>query len=203
MTIKIERLSIYQEKLKVTDFNEFVSRIGPPVGKIFDSFYPSLSESLRIDFISCFRAHYDSVGYLLAFPYEGIIPLLESIYSSSVYSLPSIVTNKPTLPTKALIDTHDLAKYFEHIIGIDYLAYKFGSSPFTNKSESIDYAINITRHSSDHLYIGDTLFDKQASIASNCPFLAVGYGYHKWSSIDKLSPLYVSSVDQLSEFLDC
>lgn len=187
--------------LESPDRELFTSFIGPPVGVIANNLFPFLSESLHREFVSIFRSHYDSIGYQLSKPYEDIHSLLESIYSSSNFSLPSIVTNKPTLPTLALLDEFSLLHYFDHVIGIDYLSTPDRLNTFPCKQSAIVFLTSLAGLSGMKLYIGDTLSDRDSAKGAGCQFLAVNYGFHQWSQEDKTNITCVDSVPDLSKYL--
>ena len=182
--------------LKSPDINFFKQLIGPPVGSICDSVFPDLSTEKRSAFISYFRSHYDSIGYLQSYPFSGITNLLRSIDLSPNYFKPYIVTNKPTSPTRLLLDQYNYTNYFEYIIGIDYPLYCNKNFPYASKTEAILFVKSLLDNNRDVLYIGDTPSDMKCSYQAGIDFLAVGYGYYDWA-IDHRPHLFVNSVADL------
>ena len=96
---------------------------------------------------------------------------------------------------------HNIHQFFDHVIGIDYLASINVHPQFSSKADAIKYSMTISSSPGQYLYIGDTFTDMEAAQQAGCDFLAVGYGYTNWSKHHQLSPPYVSSVEALYKYL--
>ena len=184
--------------LKSPSLDELRSAIGPPVGSLFDKYYAHLdpdSADIRQSFISCFRSHYDQVGFLRLDWYKNV-EFLFSWLSSRTIDV-AVVTNKPTEPTKTLLRTRCFDQNISAIVGIDALAYK-GSPAFSSKADAIAYTCQLIDCSvANSIYVGDTLSDRTASKEAGVHFVAATYGFHSWSEIDLHETSHVASIEEL------
>jgi len=180
----------------------FASKIGPPIKIIAKELHPEITDTQLNQFVSVFRNQYDSKFYLKAKPYKGVPKLLQYLKESRSISTISIVTNKPTLPAKRLLEKYSCFKYFDKVIGIDYLAHQQIGQIFSSKSEAILFLKSILPDNNlDYVYVGDTFTDYSSSVNSGCKFLPVGYGYFDWQPHHDLFPSVVSSADELLQAL--
>lgn len=189
--------------LKPPSLDEFRSAIGPPVRILFDKYYAYLgpdSADIQQSFISCFRSHYDQVGFLRLEWYKNVELLFS--WLSSRYIDVAVVTNKPTEPTKTLLRTRGFDQNISAIVGIDALAHK-GFPAFPSKADAIIYACQLIDCSVvNSLYVGDTLSDRTASEEAGVRFVAATYGFHPWSEIDLSEITHVTSVELLLDILE-
>lgn len=161
---------------------EFRSHIGPPIQSLAKNLIPGIAdddlESLRLRF----REDYDNSGYKLFSWFEGVSATLRTLADSPMLQM-SIVTNKPTRPTRAILAGAGLADCFELVIGIDYCKATFAGEPFRSKREALDFALQLADCSAANaIYFGDTPADRDTSLKCGVRFIAATYGFHQWSS---------------------
>ena len=159
---------------------EFRSCIGPPIQVLAQRLFPKLEadrlETLRLKF----RIDYDRKYYRRVEWYEGVIEGLQKLHAEETTRL-SVVTNKPTLPTKKLIANAGLSGLFECVIGVDYRVVHRNGPVFRSKYDSICHALSLTECPARcSIYVGDTLSDQRACQESGVAFIAATYGFHSW-----------------------
>ncbi len=182
------------------NIEEFKSCIGPPVDVILQDLFPRLNQSEINTFTRNFRFNYDNNDYQSLIWYPNVISTIQKL--SFEFRLPlGIVTNKPTLPTKKILQDASLDKLFEFIIGIDFCSSSNKLRLFSSKSEAISYAISLINDSSFEVtYVGDTLSDLQESNTANIAFIAAQYGFYNWE-LSPLSCIGISDISQLCSLL--
>jgi phosphoglycolate phosphatase len=147
------------------------SLIGPPlqrtIAKQCDSQDPVLLESLRLAFMAC----YDSEGFRMSTPYDGVHEMLETLHDQRMRLF--IATNKRIVPTRRILQHLAWDTLFEGVFGVDSLA-----AVETPKADVI-------RHISQHfglaprqsLYVGDRIEDYQAAMQVGLPFALATWGF--------------------------
>jgi phosphoglycolate phosphatase len=177
--------------------SDVISHIGPPIGTIAQKIYKNISAEQLDRFITCFRSHYDNHGYLHSYPYCGIAEMLNRTLLGGKRFHPVVITNKPTQPTRNLLDINNMMQEFANIIGIDYLQTIDVGNTFSSKAEAIRYVINgLPKEYSQPIYIGDTLSDAEAANQAGCSFIGVSYGFFNWSCLaPHIYPLAQSPKD--------
>jgi phosphoglycolate phosphatase len=128
-----------------------------------------------------FRTVYDSEGYRKTNWYPSVPEQLQRLNSQGI-SL-GIVTNKPTAPCQELLSQARLISLFDCVIGIDYPSRWSPGERFGSKREALSFAKNNFSNNTSTLpiYVGDTVSDQEAAIQNNLTFLAISYGYHRWT----------------------
>lgn len=173
--------------IEIPDQAKLKSLIGPPIEQICTALYPSL-EAERVElFRQSFRDIYDGHGYLKSNWYPLVPYCIQKLADSGVVL--HVVTNKPTLPTRQLLQQDRLQVLIRNIIGIDYLKVHELGERFTSKSQALTY-LTTSLHldaSSPALYCGDTPADMHAAAQNDLAFLPVCYGYHQWET-NELAP---------------
>lgn len=169
-----------QVGIKGPELNEFRACIGPPIQEIIHRLIPEIEhdqlEAIRVGF----RSEYDQRYYSRVKWHQGVIEGLTRLHALDGTSL-SIVTNKPTQPTNALLSEAGITNLFKSVMGVDYRV-KNGNGPiFGSKKEAICYALDFTDcPSTQAVYVGDTISDQKACQASGVEFVAATYGFHLW-----------------------
>lgn len=167
--------------LQTPNLEEFRKRIGPPVEDLAKQTLPDGSPEELEKLVNTFRIEYDKHDYSLFEWYDGVLQTLHYLSNKSTIKL-SIVTNKPTVPTLAIINEAGLVGYFESIVGIDYCVIQDNASRFPNKAAAIDFTINLNScRKEDVIYVGDTLGDRNCCQNSGVTFIAATYGFHRWT----------------------
>jgi phosphoglycolate phosphatase len=170
------------EKLDIDPpaLSQFRPCIGPPIQELARKLFPEIETNRLETLRQVFRVVYDHKYYQHVKWYEGVIEGLISLGDHEDIRL-SVVTNKPTNPTNALISNAGIQGLFEIVIGIDYRIAKDKGLVFSSKHESISYALKLTDCTSDQaVYVGDTPLDRTASREIGLAFIAATYGFHKW-----------------------
>jgi phosphoglycolate phosphatase len=166
--------------IKAPDQSDFRSHIGPPIQQLALQFFPDIEPDRLEIFCMKFRREYDNKYYKYVQWHEGVIHGLKLLYASGSASL-SIITNKPTVPTSALIASAGIMDLFETVIGIDYRVVNGVGSAFGCKRDAICYALSLSESPVDRsVYVGDTPSDQAACLDSGIHFIAATYGFHLW-----------------------
>lgn len=169
--------------LKPPTLEDFSSAIGPPVRQLFEKFFPDTSAQNSENLVRQFRIHYDTNFYRLCHWYKGVIEYIP-ILAQETTGL-GIVTNKPTSPTRLLLQETGLLNYFTLVTGIDV---RGPDKSFPDKAAALAWSLNQLRtDASLAIYCGDTPSDKDACTHLGLPFLAVGYGFHRWATDSHLT----------------
>ena len=179
--------------LTAPDYLRFRSTIGPPIIGLSQRFFPNIDQDLRREFIETFRKQYDTNYYRDCRWYEGVENSLKFFHQKRV--LLGVVTNKPTQPTKDLLESAGFSEYFTIVVGIDAIGK---DSLFRSKSDALAWTLQQLEidHRGDSLYVGDTISDEDACSLVGLPFLAAGYGFYKWTPED-VSRLNRKNTDQI------
>ena len=155
-------------------YSVFKSFIGPPVSLIYERIYGIASQSHL--FTSLFRHYYDNIYYKDYVYYDSLSSSLGELRSLGLTF--SVVTNKPTVPARSIIqDLAILSSNVHPIIGIDFFeAFEYSQKSF--KSFSISYISGLLHLPlSDMCYVGDTMSDYHSSIDAGVSFIGCAYGF--------------------------
>jgi phosphoglycolate phosphatase len=160
-----------QEILPRVPLPSFIHLIGPPVREVFRKALAIHDEALLDTLNKAFRNHYDNSCWKKAEPYSGIPKLLRYLQNQGATC--SVLTNKPTLPTKKILDHLNLSCYFSKVISPD------SKSPnFQIKSEAAAYLLSLLNlNFTETWMIGDSEDDAVAAAACDFKFIAAAYGY--------------------------
>lgn len=184
--------------LQAPAYEEFRDSIGPPVQILARRFFPELTEQQAEAFRQTFRHDYDTFRFRQCRWYEGVKPTIQTLAETQRARL-AIITNKPTEPTRALLNAGGLSDFFELVVGIDYPVIQGTGPVFTSKSEAIKF-VQAELHGSKTttVYVGDTPADRQASQACGLDFVAATYGFHHWSETELRA---TNSIPRISDLI--
>lgn len=186
--------------VQTPSFPTFCSFIGPPVQDIASRLYLDLDAVALENFRKIFREDYDSHSYRNFVWYPGVLDTLFSLASDQSLRI-SIVTNKPTSPSKELVKSAGMLPYFVDIVGIDYRVVHSTGAIFSSKAEALSFVLDSTStHYSQSVYVGDTLGDRDACALTQVPFIAALYGFHQWAASDR-PPLCLERFDDIHRIL--
>ena len=161
-------------------YQDFISYIGPPVQIIVKKIFRNIDDLMIDRFVTNFRATYDHENYRCLSWYENVKSDLKLLNNLNDLSF-SIVTNKPTQPTLALLKSANIYQYFKYVIGIDYLKFANNGETFKSKYEALNYLIKFTKADINKVfYVGDTANDKKCASKAGIRFIAAKYGFYKW-----------------------
>ena len=179
--------------LAAPDYLNFRSTIGPPITGLSQRFFPNIDQYLRREFVETFRQQYDTNYYRDCRWYEGVENSLKYFHQKGV--LLGVVTNKPTQPTRDLLESAGFSEYFTIVVGIDAIGK---DSLFRSKSDALTWTLQQLEidHRGDSLYVGDTISDEEACSLVGLPFIAVGYGFYEWAPED-VARLNRTNTDQI------
>ena len=164
------------------NIDSFRQLIGPPINRIAENMFPNMSKSRLAELLKVFRNEYDSIDYTFVDWHSGVLESIKEAahkYHTQLY----VVTNKPTKPTMLIIEQAGLSSCFKGIVGIDYRVVKNSESPFSDKTEAINFTLSLAKTKpEDTVYIGDTPADLRSALQCGVTFIAATYGFHPWSA---------------------
>jgi phosphoglycolate phosphatase len=152
--------------------------VGPP---IFEAIYNILGPGARAraaQFETCFRAHYDQIGWQQTQPYPGAIDVLSELKRSGIRC--HVVTNKPALPTSRILSRLGLRPHLSRVVCRD------SRTPgFRDKAEALRHLLEeFAVPAEAAIMVGDSADDAYAAVACGLPFAAASYGYGDYSRPD-------------------
>ncbi len=100
--------------IQVSDLNDLVCFIGPPLYESFPDYY-GLSEEETMQAVTYYRERFDDVGLFENIVYPGIASLLEALVKAG-YIL-AVATSKPERASIRILEHFDLLKYFTTVVG--------------------------------------------------------------------------------------
>jgi phosphoglycolate phosphatase len=106
----------------------------------------------------------------------------------------AVITNKPTVLARAVLDAAGLLPYFDQVRGADILAQR-KPAPFNLLATADAFGIAPSRL----LLVGDAPPDMLAAHAAGCPSVLACWGYGAHAVPDHLQPWRVSSAMQLAD----
>jgi phosphoglycolate phosphatase len=152
--------------------------IGPPLMETLRKLSGSDSHTLLTSLKSKFIEYYDSQGYRLTKPFDGVCDQLLQFaaFDFTCY----IATNKRKVPTCKILDYLNLKKIFKKIYSLDSV-----EPQVFNKSELIRYIIKAENLiASQTLYVGDRWDDWIAADNNSLSFAFANWGYGEKKSDD-------------------
>lgn len=149
-----------------------VPLIGPPIDMVLRQALPDVTEAQLARIEEHFRRLYDSKGWRRSVAYRGVDNLLPALKEGAGLQL-LLVTNKPWVPTNAILSELDLARWFEFVATPDA-----PGGPGGTKADLLQHALTTAcRRPEEVVYVGDTADDLAASSVVGMPFIAAAYGY--------------------------
>lgn len=172
--------------------NHFRDLIGSPLPHSFSEIL-LLNPRQAIEAIDLFREYYSETGWKENELYSGIDELLSALKKKN--NRLSLLTNKPEIFAKKIVNHFGIEKYFENVIG--------QALNYTSLSK-ISLLKNLLKNSEGEktFYVGDTTYDIEACKCCDIPVIAVGYGFGNYEDLLKMEPdYYVSNVTELKDCL--
>ncbi len=145
--------------------------IGPPIGIIARRLEPELSDDELVQIERYYRSNYDSDGWRRTPLFPGVAETLQACRKRG-YRL-FVVTNKPRIPTKKILQYLELESLFEEIVTRDSR-----SPAYASKAEMLQELLE--KHAltlETTVMVGDTMEDCEAAQVHHFPFIYVTYGY--------------------------
>lgn len=177
------------------DYSDIHFMIGPPLYESFETILGSARKHLIIDAIKAFQNHYGAVGLFQNELYDGVKQLLKKLKEAgkNIY----LVTAKPTVYAKIILEHRKIIGYFDGIIG----------NLLKGEREDKDFLISlaISRHmlnKAETIMVGDRKNDIIGARINDIDSIGVLYGY---GSYDELIFAHAHNIcidiDNLSDML--
>lgn len=126
--------------------------------------------------------------------YPGVQALLETLHQRDDLAL-GMCTNKPTAPTRVIVEAYGWADMFGTVIGGDELAER--------KPHPLPLLTAIERLKADAaVYVGDSEVDAATAAAAKIPFVLYTEGYRKTPVADISADAVFSDYDHLLAIID-
>jgi phosphoglycolate phosphatase len=164
--------------------------IGPPIRELLKQVLINVESEALDEIVDRFRDIYDREGWQQSIAYDGVLTTLEYLHQQQIASW--IVTNKPLLPTRQILDRLEMSKFFTGIFSPDYQVPHFRSKTAMVAWVIAEHGLNPAAT----LLVGDSVDDALAAESNNLHFAWASYGY---GDLD-LNKLPV--IAQLSQFTD-
>lgn len=156
--------------IEETDRESLKAFVGPPLGDSFMKRY-GFSEQQAQEAIKRFRVRFSSIGIFENAPYDGIAQVLAGLKERGDRVI--LATSKPEVFAVQILEHFDLARYFDHICGVDL---EENSRP--EKEDVLRYALDTSRADPKESYmIGDRRYDVEAGRKLGLTTVGVLYGY--------------------------
>jgi phosphoglycolate phosphatase len=167
--------------------------IGPPIRELLKQVLSNVEPEALDEIIDLFREIYDRDGWQQSIAYEGVLATLEFLHQQQIASW--IVTNKPILPTRQILDRLEMSKFFTGIFSPDCQVPHF-------RSKTTMVAQVITEYQLDPaftLFVGDSYDDALAADSNNIHFAWASYGY---GNLDLHKLPITAHLSQFTDLLD-
>lgn len=145
--------------------------IGPPIRAILQELVPEANHSQLLLLEQSFRKFYDNEGWRKTVLHEGALETLNKLRMAGFRLF--LVTNKPQLPTRQILNMFGLTDLFTDTVCRDTKA-----PPFQSKAEMLQYVISAYGlDPAECVYVGDSLEDFRAAAEARMPVALVAHGY--------------------------
>ena len=162
--------------------------VGPSLFYSFTHLYGLGDEDAK-KAVQLYRNVYESGNKFHATPYDGIEDALRELKDMGYDII--LVTSKPHIFAKQILEHFDLAKYFSNVVGPEM------ADSSSDKARLINKAINEMNLSKElTIMIGDTRFDIEGALDSGIDSIGVTYGYGPKEDLGKATYI-VDSVQEL------
>ncbi len=138
--------------------------IGPPLTWSFQTFMGMTAPEAE-HAVAVYRERYNTIGYLENRVYPGIRAALRRMRKAGFHL--GVVTGKPILPTRAILDFFGLSRWMETVV-----------SATDNRAEK-EYLIRqaLPADAGEVWMVGDRKFDMEGAVRAGVHGLGVTYGY--------------------------
>ena len=160
------------------------------INNSMDTQWPS--DKLAEEALTLFKAFYQQTHFSNSKLYAGVKTSLETLHELG-YVL-AMVTNKPSQFIPEILRQHNLAEYFETVLGGDCVTKK---KPHPEALLSLMEKYEI--QAEQLLMVGDSKNDILAAKNAGCPSVGLTYGYNHGEPIGDSQPDLV--IDNLEELL--
>lgn len=156
--------------------------MGPPIREMIKKITPDLSDKDINGIVQNFRSLYDNSDLHKTTAYEGVHDLLKSLKDNKRELF--LITNKPSLPTKKILDTLKL-NYFRDIVTYDLTGADKGMM-----IRALIEKWNLERPQT--VMVGDSTADIIAAKDNNILSVGILYGYSGEKDIMKAGPNFIA-----------
>ena len=165
--------------------------VGPPIREIFRRAL-KVEDSVKLDGLEAsFRRHYNSEGWRHTVAYSDVHQTLTALLTKNVRL--GVVTNKPQIPTRSILEHLDLARFMEIVVTPDSV-----SPAYANKTQALAAALlSQAIIPGRALFVGDSCDDAAAAAGCSVRFAAVTYGYGD-ASLQTAHPIHLK-LDSLGD----
>ena len=187
-----ETLSELLPSEKVNNIRKF---IGPPVAQVFKRILGDIEKQTLDALVEDFRTKYDDHGWRKTTSYKGVNKTISDMSKSGLKSF--VVTNKPILPTKLILEDLGLISFFQDVVAPDSRKRNFKS-----KTDMVVHVIE--KHALDPkktIIVGDSVDDSQAAQSLQLGFVAATYGYGDAAQTDVHKNWTLAKFSDLSNIL--
>jgi len=144
--------------------------IGPPIRAMLARAL-NLADEARLDGLeAAFRRHYDNGGWRDTPVYPGVVETLHWLHASGAHLY--VLTNKPALPTRRILEHLGLSRLFVEIVSPDSRTPRHASK----SAAALDLRMRIPPGAKTIL-VGDSDDDAHAAAAAGFAFAAAAWGY--------------------------
>ncbi len=180
--------------IEVDDPQSVKRFIGPPLILAFKDFY-GMSDEDAEKAARFYRERYNEGEMFNAPLYEGIENALKSLKDNGCRLY--VVTSKPAVFARKIVEHFDIMKYFEAIIGPD-----LGDKSYS-KAELVARAISEAGESenrndsytvSDFVMIGDRFYDIEGAVANDIDSIGVLYGYGNLKELEDAGATHIAET---------
>lgn len=153
-----------------------------------------LAPALLPEALQAFLAHYEACCLETTRPYPGIPRLLERLAGG--YPL-GLLTNKPGIMTRRLLDRLGLAGWFAEVVAGDTLEVR------KPHPQTVSYlARALGAEPARLLLVGDSAVDAETAAAAGCRLALVAWGFGDAGDLAAFGPeLLAASPDALADYL--
>ena len=169
------------------DYSEILRFIGPPLYNSFHDFY-GMSDEDAMQAVKYYREYYEVSGLFDAPLYDGIEELTEKLHGAGKKLF--VVTSKPAVTAKRIIDHYGLDDRFSDVIGPD----KFEKSP--DKKMLIERAIseNDIVDKASVIMVGDRFYDIVGANEAGVDSIGVLYGYGNREELEEAGATFIAET---------
>ncbi len=192
--------------IEVTDLNELLRFIGPPLDYSFREFYNLSEEQIKMA-TEKYRERYNQVGKFENALYPGIATLLKDMKKRGKHL--AVASSKPEVFVRQILKHFNIEQYFEVIVGSGL------DGSLGTKGEVVREALRqlFTKEEGERValnnevcektaMIGDRRFDIEGGKESGLVTIGVEYGFPKEGELKAAKADYiVRSVDELHALL--
>lgn len=169
--------------------------IGPPLYHSYTQMY-GLSHEQAESAIAAYRADYAVLGYRQNRLYDGVLPMLQKLYSAGLFIMTA--TSKPEGPTLDILRHFGIDKYFHFVAAASMDLSR------SEKNAVIAYALGHAPHCPREqiLMVGDRHYDLLGAQAHGLNGAGVLYGYGSYEELSRCPHVCLAaSPDELCRFI--